>query len=99
MNWKKVAVVVIGGVVVFFVVDSLIHVVLGLISALAFVALVGGGIYAVGKLVGGARKTRELPESHEPEQPYRRTAPPAPKPAATHDVEADLARLKREMGG
>jgi hypothetical protein len=123
MNWLKVAAVVVGGLVVFFVVDSVIHVILGLITALVFVAIVGGGIYAAAK-IAGARKRRALrqrPEYYEEQQarhryersrdlrtpglgtsgmpaPDPRTAAPRPAPAAHHDVEDELARLKREMG-
>lgn len=107
MNWMKVGAVVIGGIVVFFVVDSVIHVVLGLLSALVFVALVGGGIYAVTKLAG-ARKRRELrqaPEHRERQKARYQPGPvpdvrtTAPAPAPRHDVDDELARLKREMGG
>ena len=108
MNWLKIGAVVIGGIVVFFVVNSVIHIVLGLLSAIVFVAIVGGGIYAATKLVK-AKQHRELqqrPEYYE-EQQARRTSPdarttaprPAPAtPAVRHDVEDELARLKREMG-
>lgn len=125
MNWLKVGAVVVGGIVVFIVANSVIHIMLGLLSAIVFVAIVGGGIYAASKLVG-ARKRRELrqrPEYYEEQQARyragrgrgartsgartpdaRTTAPwPAPgtsagTPVARHDVEDDLARLKREMG-
>jgi hypothetical protein len=117
MNWLKVGAVVVGGIVVFFVVDSLIHVFLGLLTAIVFVAIVGGGVYAAAK-IHGARKRRELrqrPEYYEEQQARHhsrqardeRTAdsrttvvrPATPgRPASHHDVEDDLARLKREMG-
>jgi hypothetical protein len=112
MNWLKVGAVVVGGIVVFFVVDSLIHVFLGLLTAIVFVALVGGGIYAAAKIAGARKRHRELkqrPERYEERQARRRPEPesdartivarPEPSaPAAHHDVEDDLARLKREMG-
>lgn len=116
MNWLKVGAVVVGGIVVFFVVNSVIHLFLGLLTALVFVAIVGGGIYAAAKLAG-AKRRRELkrPEHHEERQARYRPEPareprtagasgtvarPAPgTPPAHHDVEDDLARLKREMGG
>ena len=121
MNWLKVGAVVVGGIVVFFVVDSLIHVFLGLLTAIVFVAIVGGGVYAAAK-IHGARKRRELrkrPEYYEEQQARHhprlardertadlrttvaRPAPGKPAPGTTtprHDVEDDLARLKREMG-
>jgi hypothetical protein len=107
MNWLKVGAIVVGGIVVFFVVDSVVHVLLGLLTALAFVAIVAGGGYVAYK-VAGARRRRQVRDKPE-ERPRRRqveqgtivvppTAPrPAPRPAA-NDVEDDLARLKREMG-
>src|SRR5262249_17757041 len=112
MNWLKVGAVVVGGIVVFFVVDSLIHVFLGLVTAIVFVALVGGGIYAAAEIAGANRRRRELKqerELHEERRPRRGREPasdtravarPATPgvPAAHHDVEDDLARLKREMG-
>jgi hypothetical protein len=59
MNLLKIGAVVVGGIVVFFVLDSVVHVLLGLITALAFVAIVGGGGYVAYKLLGGRRR-REL---------------------------------------
>ena len=51
----KVGAVVVGGIVVFFILDSLVHVLLGLLGALLFVAVIAGGGYVAYKLVGGAR--------------------------------------------
>jgi hypothetical protein len=59
MNLAKIAAVVIGGIVVFFVLDSLVHVFLGLLGALLFVAVIAGGGYVAYKLVGGSRR-REI---------------------------------------
>ncbi len=59
MNWVKVGAVVVGGIVVFFILNSVIHVVLGLLGAIAFVALVAGGGYVAYKVLGGTRR-REL---------------------------------------
>jgi len=59
MSWAKIGAVVIGGIIVFFVLDSVVHLLFGLLSALAFVAIVAGGGYVVYKVVGGARR-REL---------------------------------------
>jgi hypothetical protein len=106
MNWLKVGAVVIGGIIVFFVVDSLVHVFLGLLTALVFVAIVAGGGYVAFKIVG-ARRRRQV--RHRAEEPRVRREPERPSivvPAVTqqpttphHDVEDELARLKREMGG
>jgi hypothetical protein len=111
MNWLKVAAVVVGGIIVFFVVDSVIHLFLGLLTALVFVAIVAGGAYAAVK-INGARKRRRLKrtERDEDRQVRRERTPstmiepvttrPAPMPTSTPrpDVDDDLERLKREMG-
>ncbi|MGH3165716.1 MAG: hypothetical protein ACRDN0_07455 [Trebonia sp.] len=111
MNWLKVGAVVIGGIIVFFIFDSVIHVLLSLLTAIAFVAIVAGGAYVAVK-IAGARKRRQVRQAdRDDERQVRRerapretaiapvtSAPPMPAPAPRHDVEDDLARLKREMG-
>ena len=103
MNWLKVGAVVIGGIIVFFVLNSVIHVLLGLLTAIAFVAIVAGGGYAAYK-IAGARRRRQVksrPEERRvPREPESRSiaVPPVTPQPARHDVEDDLARLKREMG-
>jgi hypothetical protein len=105
MNWLKVGAVVVGGIIVFFVVDSLVHVLLGLLSALVFVAIVAGGGYVAYKLLGARRHRQVRDRSEERRRPREveersivvPPTPPAPKPAH-HDVEDELARMKREMG-
>jgi hypothetical protein len=109
MNWLKVGAVVIGGIIVFFVLDSVVHLLLGLLTAIAFVAIVAGGGYVVYKLMG-ARRRREVRSQEkreerrvrrEPESRTREVVPPvtsAPQPAQHDSVEDELARLKREMG-
>jgi hypothetical protein len=59
MNWLKVGAVVVGGIVLFVVLGHVVSVIIGLITALFFIALVAGGGYAVYKLVGGSRR-REI---------------------------------------
>jgi hypothetical protein len=59
MNWLKVGAVVVGGIVVFLILDSLVHVLLGILGALLFVAIIAGGGYVAYKLVGGSRR-REI---------------------------------------
>lgn len=103
MNWLKVGAIVIGGIVVFFVLNSVVHLLLGLLSALAFVAIVAGGGYVVYKLMGGRRRREVRSRSREREVRPERDArtivvPPATSRSAHHDVEDDLARLRREMG-
>jgi hypothetical protein len=59
MNWAKVGAVVVGGIVVFIILDSVVHVLLGLLGALLFVAVIAGGGYVAYKLVSGSRR-REI---------------------------------------
>lgn len=111
MNWLKVGAIVVGGIIVFFVVDSLVHLFLGLLTAIAFVAIVAGGAYVAYKIVGANRRrqvrrssrARQVPREPQREQPRtvvpRATTQPAqPAQSAPHDVEDELARLRREMG-
>jgi hypothetical protein len=104
MNWLKVGAVVIGGIVVFFVLNSVVHLLLGLLTAIAFVAIVAGGGYVAYK-IAGARRRRQVKSSQEehrvPREPESRSiaVPPVTPQPARHDVEDELARLKREMGG
>jgi hypothetical protein len=109
MNWLKVGAVVIGGIVVFFVLDSVVHLLLGLLTAIAFVAIVAGGGYVAYKIMGARRRRRQVKATREPEERrVRRDPEPATRelavppvtsqPARHEDVEDELARLKREMG-
>ena len=59
MNLLKVVAVVIGGIVLFVVLGKVVSVFIGLITTLAFVAIVAGGGYVAYKLIGGSRR-REL---------------------------------------
>ena len=59
MNWVEIGAVVIGGIVVFFILDTVVHMLLGILGALLFVALIAGGGYVAYKLVGGSRR-REI---------------------------------------
>lgn len=108
MNWLKVGAVVIGGIVVFFVLNSVVHLLLGLLTAIAFVAIVAGGGYVVYRIMG-ARRRHEVRAKREPEErrvrrdpePSTRelAVPPVTSQPGRHaDVEDELARLKREMG-
>lgn len=111
MNWLKVGAVVIGGIIVFFVLNSVVHLLLGLLTAIAFVAIVAGGGYVAYKLMG-AKRRREVRAGQEPRERRVRREPepgavavppvvttPRPQPAHHENVEDELARLKREMGG
>jgi len=59
MNWAKIGAIVIGGIVVFFILNSVVHMLLGLLGALLFVAVIAGGGYVAYKLVSGGRR-REI---------------------------------------
>jgi hypothetical protein len=106
MNWLKVGAIVVGGIIVFFVLDSVVHVLLGLLTAIAFVAIVAGGGYVAYKIMGSRRRREVRDRSQERKQPRQvedtsivvppRATPTAPP--AHHDVEDELARMKREMG-
>jgi hypothetical protein len=113
MNWLKVGAIVIGGIIIFFVMDSVVHLLLGLLTALAFVAIVAGGGYVAFKIVGARRRhqvragseprerrVRREPESRAVAVPPVTTSPTMaqPQPAQHANVEDELARLKREMG-
>jgi hypothetical protein len=108
MNWLKVGAVVVGGIVVFFVADTVIHLFLGLLTAIVFVAIVAGGGYVAFKIAGARRRRQVRRRGEEPrvqrERQSERTAiavPPVTQQPTTPrgDVEDELARLKREMGG
>jgi hypothetical protein len=57
MNLLKVGAVVVGGIILFVVLGKVISVVIGLITALFFVALVAGGGYLAYKLVSGGKRS------------------------------------------
>ena len=59
MNWAKIGAVVIGGIVVFFILDTVVHMHLGILGALLFVAVIAGGGYVAYKVIGGSRR-REI---------------------------------------
>jgi hypothetical protein len=59
MNLLKVGAVVVAGIVLFIVLGKVVSVLMGLLTALFFVALVAGGGYVVYRLVGGGRR-REI---------------------------------------
>lgn len=107
MRWTKVALVVAGGLVVFFVVNTVVHVILGLLTALAFVAIVAGGV-AIAVKIAAAKKHREVSRKHKDyevkDDPAKHVVlapppmPPTPASSRKADVDDELARLKREMG-
>jgi hypothetical protein len=56
MNLLKVGAVVVAGIVLFIVLKTVIGFMVGLLTALFFVALLAGGGYLAYKLVAGGRK-------------------------------------------
>lgn len=59
MNLLKIGAVVVGGIVVFFVLDTVWHALAALVGMLVIVALIAGGGYVAYKVVGGSRR-REI---------------------------------------
>jgi hypothetical protein len=112
MRWFKVAAIAVGILVAFLVVGSVIGAILHLVIDVVIAAAVVGAIVVAVKVarsrrqVSGKKAEREVREpDHEQ---YSRTLPradvepaappPSPVRPATHDVDDELARLKREMG-
>jgi hypothetical protein len=98
MRWMKVAAVVVGALIVFMVVGTVVHL---LMDAVLLAVVVGAVAIAI-KVAAGRRKVgrgqREY-EVREPRQAPKVTAPaPTAYRAPAADVDDELARLKREMG-
>jgi hypothetical protein len=108
MNWLKVVAVVIGALIAFLIVGEVVHVILALLGYVLIAALVAGGGYVAYKVVT-SRRGRELRDrsrgggrrqDHELRDEYRQAdyAPPPPRPARPN-VDDELDRMRREMGG
>lgn len=95
MRGWKVAAVAIGAVIAFFVVMSVVHIIIGIAFDVLIAALVAGGIYVAikmsqrGKEVSGKQKEREVRERRSSSalpgmdlDQYSAPAPP-PRPAQT----------------
>ena len=112
MRWFKLAAIAAGILIAFLVVGSVIGFIIGAITKLVLAALVVGAVVVAVKVarsrreVTGSKTRREVPDRDyeqysrplprsdvEPAAPPRAPAPPA------HDVDDELARLKREMRG
>lgn len=114
MNWLKVLAVVIGGLLAFFIVGSLVHLITAILGWVLVIALVAGGGYVAYKVVSagerraiGSGRRRRRPErryeDREVREDYSRTdygsSEPGPSPRRpASDVDDELSRLKREMG-
>ena len=112
MSWLKIAAIVGGVIIAFLIVGSVVHFILAAVTTVVIAALVVGGIAVAikmarsGKKISGKRAEREVRDRdrHEPlpradVEPYSAPVQQPPYSApSTHDVDDELARLKREMG-
>src|SRR6202035_1224022 len=107
MNWLKIAAVIIGALIAFYIVGSVIHIITALLGVIVVLAVLGAGGYVAYKVVTsrksralrdrprrdrGRQRDRELDDYRQPD------SPPPPQPARP-DVDDELDRLRREMGG
>ena len=111
MRWFKVAGIAVGILIAFLIVGGVIGFVLHVVEYLVIAALVVGAVAVAikvarsGKQVSGKKAEREdrdqdynkpLPRADvEPVSPQYQPQPPRQN---SHDVDEELARLKREMG-
>lgn len=109
MRWVKVGLIAVGALIAFILIQSVLH-----LLYLAFIALVIGVVIAVAVKARSqyriarehrAQVRQEKAERTSQVQEHRTrqvTGTPARMPQGTvpprHDVEDELARLKREMG-
>ncbi len=112
MSWFKIAAIGAGILIAFLIVSSVIGTILGLAIKLVIAAAVAGGIVVAVKVarsrrqVSGRKAGREVrePGYQQRSRPLPRadvepmSTPQPPRPSA-QDVDDELARLKREMGG
>lgn len=102
MPWLKIAAIGAGIVIAFFIVASVIGTILHIAIEVAIAAAVVGGVVVAVKMarsrrqVAGKQADREVREPDHPQ--YGRPLPRADVEPA-RDVDDELARLKREMGG
>ena len=115
MRWFKVAAIGVGVLIAFFVAMSVIGVVFKVITDLVIAAIVVGAIAVAIKVassrrqVSGKKAEREVREPDNPQysrplpradvEPVSTPYPPQPSRPNSQDVDDELARLKREMGG
>jgi hypothetical protein len=114
MRWFKLAAIGAGILIAFLVVGSVIGFIIHAVTYLVFAALVVGAIAVAIKVassrrqVSGKKAEREVREHDDRQykkplpradvEPVSTPYPPASRPAP-QDVDDELARLKREMGG
>ncbi len=105
MNWLKVAAVIIGALIAFYVIGSVIHIITALLGVIVVLGVLGAGGYVAYKVVT-SRRGREIRgrgsrgrgQDRELGDDYRQadyTPPPQP---ARPNVDDELNRIKREMG-
>src|SRR5712691_6915564 len=114
MRWFKVAAIGVGILIAFVVVNSVLGFIFKILFDVVIAALVVGAIAVAIKVassrrqVSGKKAEREVrePDYQQRSKPLPRAdVEPAPTPypprarPAAQDVDDDLARLKREMGG
>ncbi len=113
MRWFKLAAIGVGILIAFLVVGSVIGFIIGAVTKLVLAALVVGAIAVAIKVASSRRQVSSKKaerEVREPDHPqYSRPLPRAdvepvstpypPSRPAAQDVDDELARLKREMGG
>jgi hypothetical protein len=114
MRWFKVAAIGVGILIAFIVVNSVLGFIFKILFDVVIAALVVGGIAVAIKVarsrrqVSGKKADREVrePEYTRYSRPLPRadvepasTPYPPPSRPNTQDVDDELARLKREMGG
>jgi len=114
MGWLKLAAIAAGLLIAFLVVGSVIGFIIHAVTTLVIVGLVVGVVAVAikvarsGRQVEGKRAEREVrePDYTEYSRPLPRsdvepvaTPYPPPQRQGTQDVDDELARLKREMGG
>ena len=102
MRWFKLAAIGAGILIAFLIVGSVIGFIIHAVTYLLLAALVVGAIAVAIKVassrrqVSGSKAEREVREPDR--QQYSRPLPRADV-EPVRDVDDDLARLKREMGG
>jgi hypothetical protein len=114
MPWFKIAAIGAGILIAFLIVSSVIGTILHLAIEVVIAAAVVGGIVVAVKVarsrrqVSGRQAEREVREPDRPRhrplpradvEPMSTPQPPRPSRPAAQDVDDELARLKREMGG
>jgi len=111
MRWFKVAAIAGGILIALLIVGSVVHFILAAITTIVIAALVVGGIAIAIKVarsrnrVSSKKADREVRDHDQYEslpradvEPYS-VPTPQPSQPSSQDIDDELARLKREMGG